>query len=234
MVSLWVTPAELDDPESPWATLVCEAVSYALFNLSGQKYPGIHSVTESYLRRGTSCFSCDYGEAFVTDNGHLYQPHGHRYYDGAPAGLRTRGKPIISVSSVETANGIMPSADYRIANRSVIYRSNRAGWDFSSGATVTYEYGQYPPALGRLAALKLANEFVLAFEGSESCALPANVTSVTRLGISFTLSNPAALAALRMTGIYEVDLFLSVSNPSGALKRPKVFSPDVPRGEKYL
>jgi hypothetical protein len=37
-----------------------------------------------------------------------------------------------------------------------------------------------------------------------------------------------------MTGIYEVDLFLSTHNPSGALKKPKVFSPDRPRGESYL
>lgn len=234
MVSLWVTPAELDDPDSPWAPLICEAVSLALFNLSGQKYPGVREVTESYLRRGTSCFSCSLGESFVTDNGHVFQPHGHRLFDGAPTGLRTRGTPIVSVSSVSTAAGMMPSADYKVANRSVIYRTNRAGWDFHSGVTVTYKYGQYPPALGRLAALKLANEFVLAFEGSENCTLPANVTSVTRLGISFTLSSPQALAQLRMTGIYEVDLFLSTCNPSGALKRPKVFSADKPRGERYL
>jgi hypothetical protein len=60
------------------------------------------------------------------------------------------------------------------------------------------------------------------------------VTSVTQQGLSFSLKDPSALAALRKTGLYEVDLFLSTVNPTGALQPAKVFSPVARRGERRL
>jgi hypothetical protein len=149
-------------------------------------------------------------------------------------GLHTRGKPIISVSSVETLTGVLPSADYQVANRSVIYLTNKTPWNFNGGITVTYEYGQMPPAMGRMAAIDLAEEFLLSINDPAECALPDRVTQVTRLGLSFTMKDPAVLAAMRMTGLASVDLFLSVANPAGAFKKPRVITPDRPRGEKYL
>jgi hypothetical protein len=233
MVSLWVTPEELNDPAHPRALEVCEAVTYALYNLSGQRFGGVQEVTEWYGRHGDSCFSC-HAETYVTDNGHLFQPHGHRFFSGEVKGLRTRGTPIVSVDEIYTAKGLLDPTEYQIANRSVIYMTNRSGWNFSQGVTVTYQYGQFPPTLGRLAAHSLANEFLLSLDGDGECRLPDNVTSVSRQGLSFTLTSTASLAALRKTGIYEVDLFLATANPSGAVKKAKVFSPDRPRGEKYL
>lgn len=234
MVVAWITAADLSDPGDPNAPAAAEAASWALYMLSGQKYPGVSEVTEWYGFRNSSCFSCAYAEAYVTDTGHLFQPHGHRYFDSPAAGLRLRGRPIVSISAIETANGVLPSADYKVANRSVVHRTNGACWDFNTGVTVTYRYGQYPPTMGRNAAIKLGDEFLLALNDDDDCALPDNVISVTRLGISFTMANPADLAKIRMTGLYEVDLFLSIANPAGALKKPKVFSTNVPRGEKYL
>lgn len=234
MPVLWITAADLNDPDDPNAPRAAEMASWALFKLSGEKYPGVQEVTEWYGTRGSSCFSCSFGETFVSDAGAVTQPHRHRFHGGATDGLRTRGKPIVSVASIASANGILPSADYKVANRSVIYRTNRAPWNFDSGVTVRYRWGQYPPAMGIAAAIALGNESLLAMNEDSECAFPDRVTSVTKTGLSFTLSDPAALAALRMTGIPDVDLFLSIANPSGALKKPRVLSPDRPRGERYL
>lgn len=232
MAVLWIEADSLDSPDDPNAQLAAEAASYILYRLTGEKYPGVLGpVTEWYGRRGSSCWSC-FGNLGETEL--ALAPHGHRYFEGSVQGLRLRGNPIVSVSSVTTAAGALPSADYQVANRSVLYRTNRTPWNFDSGVTVTYIYGQNPPPLGRLAAIKLGNELVLSVTDPDACSLPANVTNVTRLGLSFALSNTAALAALRQTGIFEVDLFVAVSNPSGALKRPRIFSPDKPRGESYL
>ena len=234
MAVLWITAADLADPDDPLAPLAAENASWVLYNLSGQKYPGVKEVTEWYGRRGSSCFSCNYGESYQADTGYVFVPHGHRYFSDTAPGLRLRGRPIVSVSSVATAAGVLPSADYQVANRSVLYRTNKSAWDFLSGVTVTYRWGQYPPSMGKSAAILLANQFLMAMNDDDECALPATVTSVTRLGVSFGVKDPAVLAAMRLTGIPAVDLFLKTANPGGSVKRPKIFSPDIPRGEKYL
>jgi hypothetical protein len=80
-----------------------------------------------------------------------------------------------------------------------------------------------------MAARRLANELVLAAEGSADCALPRNVTSVARQGVSFEIFDPQEFMDKGHTGLYEVDLFLSAFNPNKSRKRAKVFSPDTRR-----
>ena len=49
--------------------------------------------------------------------------------------------------------------------------------------------------------------------------------------MSFTLLDPQDFLDKGRTGIYEIDLMLSALNPAGALKRARVFSPDIRRAE---
>jgi hypothetical protein len=129
MAVLWITAEDLAEPTSENAPLVAEAVSYALFMLSGQKYPGVREVTEWYGHRGTSCWAC------TVPAGYEGAPqHGHRYYDSRPTGLRLRGKPIVSVTSVETTDGPLDPAQYSVVNRALL-QLNSGCWDFNGGAS---------------------------------------------------------------------------------------------------
>jgi hypothetical protein len=59
------------------------------------------------------------------------------------------------------------------------------------------------------------------------------VTSVSRQGVSYTiLDNQEFIDELR-TGLYEIDLFLKVTNPDNARRKSKVFSVDNPRARRY-
>ena len=84
-----------------------------------------------------------------------------------------------------------------------------------------------------MAARKLAIEFARLWSGDENCELPQRVTSVSRQGVSYTiLDNQEFIDELR-TGLYEIDLFLKVTNPDNARRKSKVFSVDTPRARRY-
>jgi hypothetical protein len=98
---------------------------------------------------------------------------------------------------------------------------------------VTYSYGTPVPLAGKMAARKLAIEFARLWSGDENCELPQRVTSVSRQGVSYTiLDNQEFIDELR-TGLYEIDLFLKVTNPDNARRKSKVFSVDTPRARRY-
>lgn len=232
MAVLWITAADLSDPEHEMAPLIAEAASFILFKRSGQKYPGVQSVTEWYGRRGTSCWSCSSLSLYTDGSGNVIYPHGHRFYGSDPEALRTRGRPIVSVESVESAAGVLDPSEYKVSNNGVIYRTS-GRWNFDTGVTVSYTYGMNPPSAGRLAAILLGDEMLLAYTDPDGCSLPERLTNVTRQGLSFSLQDLEASLSAGNIGIYEVDLFLSTVNPTRALAKPRVFSPDIPSGEHY-
>lgn len=96
--------------------------------------------------------------------------------------------------------------------------------------SVSYEYGADPPFSGRFAALQLAYQLWASCpNGNGDCQLPANVTQVTRQGLSYDLNLVANLISEGKTGVVAIDAFLAVFGnkalpPAGSL----VWSPDVP------
>lgn len=96
--------------------------------------------------------------------------------------------------------------------------------------SVTFQYGQNPPAIGSMAAAQLACEIYKQCPGNEGvgdCVLPKNATRVTKQGITIELGK------LRFdrskgwdTGMKYVDLYLNTYNPHGKRRRPAVWSPD--------
>jgi hypothetical protein len=225
----WITADDLGNPTSEFAEDAAEAASWVLYKLSGQKYPGISMATEWYGYDHLGCW-CNGGLTELTLRSHGIMPV---LRSNPPSQLRLRHKPVQEVISVTTGEGVLaPITDYVIANDAYLLRPSRGAWDFETGVEVEYTYGTLPPAMGRQAAIALGNQFVLAYMGSDNCALPDRVTSVSRQGVQLTILDPQDFLSQGRTGIYEVDLFLSVSNPTGARKRAKVFSPDKPRGER--
>lgn len=100
-----------------------------------------------------------------------------------------------------------------------------ADCDEEGSFCVTYERGLDPGVLGSAAVTELTDQLVKACLGAK-CQLPANVTSVTRRGVTITFTPPALewMRSLRM-----VAAFLDSVNPNGLTSASSVWSPDVPR-----
>ncbi|WP_367139610.1 hypothetical protein [Saccharothrix sp. HUAS TT1] len=94
---------------------------------------------------------------------------------------------------------------------------------------VTYWTGEPVPPLARRAMSVLTCEFYKACRGDSNCALPERlVRAVSREGVDYVLIDPLDMLNHGRTGIYEVDLFLSIANPGGQRSPSLVWSPDLP------
>lgn len=250
MGSLWVTPEELEDVStSPFAYEACQTASFIMWALSGRKYQGIRTVTETYE------FPCRSTPHYVrgivdlrdlsTDDGVTFaQPYLYNgnisnvilsggcgcsgTIGGRHVRLRLRGRPVRSISKVVSGSRTLDPSEYQVVNSSMLQAPPGAALDLN-GLTVTYSYGVGIPHAGRRAARYLAHEFAKGWETGE-CALPDRITSISRQGESMTILDNQAFIDDMRTGVYAVDLFLKAVNPDKARKPARVFSPDVPRG----
>ncbi len=104
--------------------------------------------------------------------------------------------------------------------------------DFNAAAgqpstlVVTYTRGRALPPAGALAAGELACQFAKACTGA-ACDIPDQVTSISRSGVSFELINPNDAFQNGLTGIANVDRFISSVNPHHLMAPPQVHSLDV-------
>lgn len=148
--------------------------------------------------------------------------------------LRLRHTPVRSIASVEYLGRVLDPSEYSLRNNSYLVRSKALPWVLNpyNELSVTYTYGTPPPAAGRRAAIRLANELILWDKGSGLCALPERISSVSRQGVSYTVMDPQEFISNGKVGIYEIDLFLASVNPSKAKKRPKIFLASGPRAER--
>jgi len=226
MTNLWISASETIDPAGPYSQSAVEFASLILFKLSAEKYTGIHTTTEVYS--SDAGLSVAVTPALV--GGNIYNLP--RSYDGV-RNLRLRHSPVRSIQSVEYMGALLDPSEYSLRNNAYIVRKQSLPWvlDSLTELSITYTYGTPPPSAGKRAALRLANEFILADMGSPECALPERVSSVSRQGVQVNFDTSDFLQNGKV-GIYEVDLFLAAVNPNKAKKRPKVFSVDRPRGER--
>jgi hypothetical protein len=90
--------------------------------------------------------------------------------------------------------------------------------------SITYLNSWPVDGLGAYAAGILAGEFAKACTGTK-CRLPANVTTVSRQGITYDVA--AGTFPNGTTGIREVDAFIGMWNPSALRQQTRVWSPDL-------
>lgn len=142
----------------------------------------------------------------------------------APTEVRLPGSPV-AVSEVSHREAVRDPDTYDL--RGPYLRDlTGTGWPVCEpGIVVTYTSGQEPPDGGRLAAALLAREYALSALG-QPCALPANVTSVTRQGITQTFVPASQIIALGQTGLVPVDSWLATVNPAKLTRRARAWSPD--------
>lgn len=228
MSNLWVLPEELGDlADSEYAYEACKTASFLLYGLSGRKYDGVNTVTEVYQQ-----------PIYVPDRAQALQAQSSSQtlfsaLLGGPATntLRLKGRPVNRIETVRVGRNldIMDEADYYLYDRATV-RFRRPIDDF---VEITYQYGTPPPVAGRMAARELAIQFAMYWGGDARCELPSRITtSVSREGMSYTILDQQDFIAELRTGVYAVDLFLKTVNPDRALRKSRVFSPDIPRGRR--
>jgi hypothetical protein len=140
---------------------------------------------------------------------------------------------VNEILEVKIDGVVLGDDEYRVDNGNVLVRLD-ADWpwcqelnlpDTEEGTwSVTAEYGLPVPEAGKWAVGELACELLQAMRGDE-CRLPANVSAMTRQGVSFTFTD---LLKDGKVGLYLSDFFLQSVNPAGLSSRPRVYSVDHP------
>jgi hypothetical protein len=228
MSNLWVVPEELGDlADSEYAYEACKTASFLLWGMSGRKFDGTKTTTEVYHQSVTSM---DHAQVLQSQNSAFTLFESFIRPPGSNT-LRLKRRPVNEIQLVRIGDDleVLDPSDYYLYDRSTIKFRNSIS---NEVVEITYTYGTPPPTAGHMAARTLAMEFALLWSGSDECDLPTRVQSVSRDGISFTILDQQDFLADLRTGVYAVDLFLKTVNPDRALRKPKVFSPDVPRGRR--
>jgi len=143
--------------------------------------------------------------------------------------------PIGVVYEVKVDGNTVPSTDYAVyADRLVWTGAGDCPWPTCQDLrladtepnTFSVRYlNAYPvDGLGAYAAGVLAWEYSQACMGN-TCRLPANVTSVSRQGVSFTVESGAFPNGF--TGVREVDAYIALWNPNALKQGARVWTPSM-------
>lgn len=210
------------------------AASHILWALSGRKYSGTRSTVEYYDARQGLGLNPHLGSVQQQAISQTY-PSDYVCLDcGFPHKMRLRHTPVQRVLSVEVNGTLLTPQQYALIDRSSLgFPFGRLGCA-ASCVRISYIWGVNPPAGGRAACVRMAEQFLLAWNNDDDCRFPARVTNVTRQGVSWTILDPQDFLNDGRTGLYEVDLFLKAVNPDKARRPARVFSPDIPRGQTHI
>lgn len=221
MIQAWASYADMANPTHPLAEEMMKSASWILYKLTAEKYPGIQTTKEIYSAKDFSVKTSP-----VLMQGKMYNLPVNTTM-GNRRELYLRHTPVRRIISISVGGQYRPFEDYEIRNHTFIIKKDRTYWNFNSAMEVEieYEFGVEPPTLGKEAALRLANELILAIDDDPACSIPANVTSVNRQGFSFQLNDPQVFLEKGRTGIKEVDLFIATTNPTGSRKKARLYSP---------
>lgn len=143
--------------------------------------------------------------------------------------------PVAALAMVVLDCVEQPLSDYRVDNLNRIVRTD--GGCFPTCQDMTAKVGEHgafaiyyipgiiPDPSGLWAAGVLSCEYAKACSG-EKCRLPSSVTTISRQGVTMTMDE--GMFSNGLTGIREVDAYLSSINPNKHRIPPMVWSPDVP------
>jgi hypothetical protein len=230
--------------------------SDVMFELSGRLYAGICQRTVRPCRDACGCWGASSGIGgpwawqaatwgFGANAGSWVNECGDRCGCGSLPTVRLAGYPVREILAVKIDGATVDAATYRLDGHRDLIRLSDPGppaaarsWpacqdltlaDTETGTfSVTYRHGIEPPPLGKWAASQLAAELYKAFNGTDGCRLPSNVTRVVRQGVTIEkVTSLANLLRSGQTGLQLVDAFIATANPNRLTRRPIVFSPDL-------
>jgi hypothetical protein len=142
---------------------------------------------------------------------------------------------VAEIWQVKVDGVLLPVESYRVDNGNRLLRTDGLAWpscqfmdrdvECHEGTMgIWYVPGVVPDAAGLWAAGVLTCEFSKACTGGK-CRLPSAVTQISRQGVTMELAT--GMFPDGMTGIREVDAYLTSINPHGLKQPPKVWSPDL-------
>lgn len=227
MAKYWTTINDLADPAHPQAMDAIASATWILYKLTAEKYPGILQTTDCYSAPDVNVQVAPVLVQGKMMNLPVSSTRGNRRE------LYLRHSPVHQIFEITINGEVQDLSKYQLRNYSFIVQKNRQYWNLNSAqeVCVTYQYGTPPPRAGVVAATRLADELLLAYDGSDQCAIPANVTSVSRQGVDFQMFDPQTFISEGRTGIQEVDFFIQAANPGKARKRARLYSPTRITGE---
>jgi hypothetical protein len=208
------------------------SASELLYSLSGRKFPGELTA----IVRPQPMRMSEYLHSRVSHNWPSYTwglCHGspHRRCE-APVSIGLGRSPLVSIQGVVIDEEVIDPSTYRIDDQKWLTRTDCGAWPLC-GCTcdtfmIDFTFGEKPPQLGADAALILAAEMYRAMTPGATCKLPARLTSIQRQGISMAVIDPMDFMDKGLTGVYQIDMFLQAYNPGRHIRKPTVWSPDVP------
>jgi hypothetical protein len=163
----------------------------------------------------------------------------HTVHPGTPAWPCTPGDgwgillpgPVYDIVQVVGGTTTYATTDYRMRG-DVLLRSTRQPWPDQT-TVVTYRRGRKVPFGGDTMAGTLAAELHVASSGGK-CRLPARATRVSREGIDVDIADPMDYLAAGLTGIPDVDAWISALNPHRLKTDSIAWSPDIdPGAQRY-
>jgi hypothetical protein len=232
---------------------VAEVASFAMWALSGRIFPGVCEQTVRPCQNGCGHWrgSIAAGDSlgwWWTGWGGLYGPGWYNdagdYCGCTPLStVPLAGYPVRRIVEVKVDGNVIDPSTYEVMRRAeLVYKADPGPpvvprfWpacqdlrlpDTEPGTfSVKYTCGIEAPQIGRDAACQVAAELWKASNGG-NCKLPAKATRLVRQGITIEKAIPIAeMFKAGATGLIYVDLFLATANPSGATRRPAIYSPD--------
>lgn len=227
LCSPWATDADVcapcDDIDAELLAGWLEAASSILFELTGRRWPG--ECTEVVYPTGRECL-----DWLGHRNG---TPHARR------RGLRLPGYPVVEIEEVKIDGEVVDPDRYRVDDKRwlvsippVPYSAgDRQSWPFSNDEwleldsvgtwSVEYVFGTIPPPGGKESAssygCELARSCSPTAEGE--CRLPSHISTITRQGITMAILDPLTLLSDGLTGLPEVDAWVTAMN-LGVARRP--------------
>jgi len=253
--SAMVTARDASLAGAPRATLTaaCQQASDLAYAASGRRYPGLATLLVRPSARPSSMTIRSWSQYLQTLSGvgaAMSWATGGGWFGQGTEGPDTvqidlGAYPVRAVNVVKIDGVTIPSDEYRIDDFRYLVRTlpsataqatQRSGWprvqnmmlpDTEAGTfSVSFDFGEDPPAGGVTAATSLALEFARMYTGSTN-RLPARVQSITRQGVSFAMLDPMQFLDEGLTGLYDVDSWIRSVNP-GKQKFPSlVWSPDL-------
>lgn len=153
--------------------------------------------------------------------------------------------PVVSVDRVLVDGAVLDPARYRVDDYRYLVRlpdadGSDATWpccqniEAASDQPDTFQvdvtYGATPPASGVRAAAVLGCQLTLACTGGEGCVLPRRVSTIVRQGVTLAVIDPMLNLSEGGFGLIEVAAFLDAYGPKRAKRMPSaVVNPDIHR-----
>lgn len=140
--------------------------------------------------------------------------------------------PVGGIIEVKVDGVILPETSYRVDDGNWLVRTDGEGWPSCAGEdfTVTYVNSYKVSFLGEIAAGALAAEYLMLIDGDAKCQLPTGITSISRQGVNIEITS--GMFPDGLTGIREVDTYLSMVNPYGLKTPPTIHSVDRKRNRQ--